>query len=308
MKCSSQLVRAFFSACLTLLLTLVGRAQEKESPDLDSMPTFEATSSEPVLLRYKLKTGQVMKMDMDTAMDMRIRMGGQEIPMKQNMRIDAKAAVTEVDGEGNISLVAKVSRLRMKIGGLKELEFDTDNAGDDPNFKAVTAMIGVGIPCKMSPVGKMLETDLEPLRLAVRRAGNAALSKVMEDSTGKMFEGTFVYLSEEPVKAGDTWKSGTIAEDKVKIHMSYKIKAVSGDKTKAVLEPIAVLEAGPDAFPGVDAKIKSQKLTGWLLYDLVNGYPCKGEVRMNMVLELSAMGQTGTVEITAKTQVTSSLE
>jgi hypothetical protein len=279
MKCMSHLVRVVSGACLALFAS-VGAGQEKDAAP-DNTPTFESPSSEAILLRYKFKAGQVMKMDMQTEMDMKIKLGGQELTMKQTMRIDAKSAVTEVDDEGNISIVAKVSRLRMKISGLMQLDFDTDKPSEDPNFQAVTAMINVGIPCKLSPVGKILETDMEPLRLAVRRAGNAALAKVLEDSTDKMFEGTFVHLSEQPVKAGDTYKSGTIVEDKIKIHMSYKIKAVSGDKSQAVLEPVAVLEAAPDAFPGVEAKIKSQKLAGWLLYDVEKGYPSKGEVRMN---------------------------
>jgi hypothetical protein len=157
-------------------------------------------------------------------------------------------------------------------------------------------------------VGKLLETDLEPLRLAVRRADNAALAKALEDSTDKMFEGTFIQLCEEAVKAGDTYKSGTIVEDKTKIHMSYRIHSISGDNNKALLEPVAVLEVAPDAFPGLETRIKEQKLTGWVLYDVEKGYPSAGEMNMHMIVDFSAMEQTGVFEINGKTKVSQRLE
>lgn len=295
-------------AVLALLFASVAAAQEKDPVHLDNMPAFDSTSNEAVLLRYKLKTGQVMKFGMDIEMDMKIRLGFQEIKMKQTIRMDAKAAVTAVDDEGNMSVLAKITRMHMKISGPVQLDFDTDKSSDDPKFKAVTAMINIGIPCRISPVGKMLETDLEPLRLAVRRAGDAALAKSLEDSTGKMFGGTFVQLSPTPIKAGETYKAGTIIEDKLKIHMQYKVLSVAGDKTRAILEPTAVLEAAPGAFPGIDAKIKSQKMVGWLLYDVEKGYPSKADIRMHIVLEVSAEGQTGTVDITGKTQLTTTLD
>jgi hypothetical protein len=309
MRCSPRPILAFLWVCL-LLHPSVGTAEDKDPVRLENVPTFPSTTNDPILLRYKMKAGQVEKIALDMDMNMRMRIAGEDIGMKMTMRMDAKAAVKEVDGEGNISALAKITRMTMKTAGPgMTVEFDSDKPSDNPDFKAVTAMINIGIPCKISPVGEMLETDLEPLRLAARRAGNAALSKQLEDSTKKMFDGTFIQLSKTPVKAGDTYKAGTIVDDKVKIHTSYKIRSVSGDKTKAVLEPIGKLELAPGAFPaGADVKIKEQSLTGWMLFDVQKGHMSKADMRMNIVLEINAMGQTGTVEITSKGLVTSIVE
>src|SRR5262249_1444168 len=170
-------------------------------------------------------------------------------------------------------------------------------------------MIGVGIPIKMSSVGKMLETDLEPLRLAARRANDAALAKSFEDSTKQMFEGTYIQLSEKAVKAGDTYKAGTIVDDKIKLHNSYKIRSVSADKTRALLEPVGVLEMAPGALgDGGDAKLKSQRVAGWILFDLQKGHISKADIRIHVLVDLNAKGETGTMELTTKVKLTSSLE
>ena len=286
-----------------------GWADDKDPLKLDNIPTFGSTSNEPVRLRYKLKAGQTQKMVVDMDMDMRLDVGGQQINMKQTMTMEAKAAATAVDADGNIAEEVKITRMKMKVTGPGgTVEFDSDKPSDDPKFQVLKAMINVGIPCKMSPVGKMLKTDMEPLRLAVSKA-DAALAKSLEDSTKQMFDGTFIQLSETPVKAGDTYKAGTVVSDKAKINMSYKIRLVSGDKNKAVLEPVAVIDMGAGTFPpGVDAKIKKQQMAGWILFDVQKGYASKADIRMNMVLDINSQGQTGSANITAKSTVTSSVE
>jgi hypothetical protein len=307
MRCAPRLLTVFCWAFLAWLLPSAATAQEKDPLRFDNIPAFANTSEEPVLLRYKHKTGQVEKMRMDLDMDMRIRQGAQEVKLKMTMRMEAKTVVTAVDGEGNMSVLVKITAMHLKVSGAQDVEFDSDKPTDDPAFKGLTAMIGVGIPCKMSPVGKLLETDLEPLRLAARRANDAALAKSFEDSAKQMFEGQYIQLSEKAVKAGDTYKAGTIVEERTKIHNSYKIRAVSGDKTQVLLEPVSVLELGPGAF-GPDAKLKSQHVAGWILFDLQKGYMSKSDIRMHLLFDISAQGETGTMEIITKLKITSSLE
>jgi hypothetical protein len=306
---SPRLYHVLLLVLLVLLASWAVQAQEKDPSGSQEPPTFDTTSNDPVLLRYKLKVDQVEKLRVDMAMSMRIRQGAGEMNMKMTMRMDAKAVVTNIDGDGNMSCLVKITRMVMKVAGPKQVEFDSDNPNDDPNFKAVTATINVGIPCKLSPEGKLLETDLEPLRLAASRAGQAAFAKSLEDSTKQMFEGTYIQLSERPIKSGETYKAGTIVSGKTKSHSSYKIRSVSGDKTQVILEPVAVLELAPGAFPpGVEARIKSQRMEGWILFDLEKGHASKADVRVKMVIDINAKGQTGTMEMTAATTMTSTLE
>lgn len=275
---------------------------------LSPAPAFKSTTSEPVLLRYKLKRDQLMKLVIDANTDIQMGIGAQQLNMGQDMRIEAKARVTEVDEKGNISVLVKITRLQMKLSGMAQVEFDSDKPDNpNPDFQAVTAMIGIGIPCKISPVGEMLETDLEPLRLAVRRVNNAALSKALEDSTSKMFEGTFIQLSKNPIATGQTYEAGTIVSDQMKMHASYKIASVDSDRTKVVMAPILVMELAPNAMPGATAKITSQEASGWLLFDLEKGYVSEAQMRIHVVSEITANGQKLQMDMTTKVRSTSSL-
>jgi HEAT repeat protein len=271
-------------------------------------PVFENTTKEPVLLRYKLKQDQVMKLVMDANSEIQMEAGGQKMNMGQAIHIDAKARVTEVDEKGNISVLVKITRLKMKMDGMAKVEFDSDKPDENnPAFQAVTAMIGVGIPCKISPIGEMLETDLEPLRLAVRRVNNAALTKALEDSTSKMFEGTFVQLSKDPIAAGQTYKAGTLVSGGMKIQTSYKIDSVKGDRSQVIMAPVIAIEMAKDAMPNAEAKVVSQDASGWLLFDVEKGYSSEGQMRINMTLEISANGQKALMHTTTRVQSVSSL-
>jgi hypothetical protein len=273
-------------------------------------PVFASTTPDPVLFRYKLKTDQIMLMAVDMNTDIQMKIGARKMDVTQNIRIEAKARVTEVDEAGTISVLVKITRMTMDMtGGPQPVAYDSDqseNAG--PDFEAVSAMIGVGIPCKISPVGEMLETDLEPLRLAVRRVNNAAMKKAIEDSAGKMVEGTFVQLSQEPIAAGQTYQAGTIIADPMKASVSYTIASVSGDKRQALMTPTVAFEFPADSIPGGEAKLTQQKTDGWILFDLENGYSGAGRVNTHIVLEMTANKQTVVMEMTMKVVSTATLQ
>lgn len=310
MKCSLRPFLVISLAFLALLPSWAARAQQEDSTAGDNVPKFASTSDEAVLLRYKYKAGDVEKIALDIDMDMTVRLGKTTLPMKMNMHIDAKSVTTAVASNGDFSAIVKITRMRMTTtSGANNVEFDTDKPSDDPSFKGISAMINVGIPCKMSPVGKMLETDMEPIRQAVRKVGNDALVKSLEDSTNQMFGGAYVQLSEDPVKAGDTFQAGTVLSGKAKVHNSYKVLSVSGDKSEAILQTVPVIELAPDAFPkGMEAKLTSQKVNGWMLFDVANGHAAKADIRMHMKMDLKTSGEQGDIDMTVRSKMTATVE
>jgi hypothetical protein len=309
MRTSLRSVAVLAFACLAARPAGVSADDVEDFLRFDDAPQLEEPGEGPVLLRYVLKTGQVLAMKVTTRMEMAIRQGEARLNTVNTMAFDVKAAVTAVDEAGNMSAVVKITRFQMSVSGAEgEVSFDSDDAEGSPDaFKPLTAMIGVGIPCKMSPVGELLETDLEPLRLAVRRAGNAAFEKELEKSTDKMFEGAFVQLAKEPLKVGETYKAGTIVEDQSKIKMSYKLTSVAGDGQKALLEPIAEIELVADAFPGAEVELKKSRVGGWILHDVARGFSSDSEVRAYMEMEVRAEGETASAELRMTAKMTATL-
>ena len=306
-KARYTMKRISFAVILLVLSIAAAHAQAKDTP---KKPVFASTTSAPVLFRYKLKTDQLMLMAVDMNTDIGMKMGARTMAVTQTMHIDAKAKVTAVDETGNIFVLVKISRLTMEMKGIPEpVSYDSDNADDaKPDFEGINAMIGVGIPCKISPVGKMLETDLEPLRLAMRRVNNAAMKKAIEDSAGKMFEGTFVQLSEEPIAAGQSYDAGTIIADPMKARVSYAIDSVSGDKRQAVMTPTVAFEFPAGALAGGEAKLTRQKTDGWILFDLENGYSGTGQVDTQIEFELTANKQTVVMDMKMSVISTATLQ
>lgn len=279
---------------------------------IDNYPTFATTSDEPVLLRYKMKTGQTLKLAVDIDMSMAVNQSGQKMTMNMPIVMEATAVVTAVDGQGNMSVDVKITRMKMKMdmSGPQSvnMNYDSNDPGGDPRLAALGSLINVNLPCRITPTGQLLESDIAPLIQALDRAGNAALATSMKDSLSQLVEGTFVQLSEKPVKAGETYKGGTLKMGGGKANVSYKIRSVSGDKKQAVLEPIAEFDFTGGLVPGAEVKLKKQNFGGWMLFDVEKGYASKGEGQINMLLDFKAQGQSGTMIMKGKTVVTQTLQ
>ena len=68
------------------------------------------------------------------------------------------------------------------------------------------------------------------------------------------------------------------------------------------------MEIDPVAFRGAKVTIKSQRCAGWMLFDLAKGYSSKGQLAMHVVMDISARGHTGTMEMTMKMKVTQNVK
>jgi hypothetical protein len=292
-------------------ILLTGCKDRSGGINVTNYPTFPTTTDEPVTLRYKLKAGQKMTMSVDMDLNMDIKQGRQTLKMKMPMVMEAKADVTATDVDGNMSLNLNITRMKVTadISGEKsaKTEFDSNQQGGSREFAPLRAMINVSMPCKITPTGKLLECDTAPLMRALDGAGNVALAKQMKDTLNQMVEETFAQLSEKPVKAGETYPGGTMELNGAKATVAYKVRSVSGDKTQAVLEPVAQFDFNGAAFPGAEVKVKNQAFGGWLLFDLQNGYVSKSEVQISMDIDIKAGGETGTMTMKAKMVMTATV-
>src|SRR4051812_22121629 len=88
----------------------------------DDTPVFSTTSEEPILLRYKLKPGQVLRMSIDVDMTMRINQGGKREEIRIAFQIDSQADVTRVDPSGVMFADTKITRMKMTNNYPKRME------------------------------------------------------------------------------------------------------------------------------------------------------------------------------------------
>jgi len=277
-------------------------------------PKFDSTSSEPVLLRYKCRPDQKVKfgLDMDTNMDIGAPDG--KVTVETAIKMEGGYEVTAVESNGDFQAVMTITRATMNMnmsagpGKSQRMSFDSDkDAGGDvnPAMRPLLAMLKVPIPVKVSAVGKLLETDMHPLLEALDRAHAGAMAKELQQQATKLFESTFVQLSESPVKAGDTYDAGNLVQavpglGEMRARIRYKVLAVSGDKKQAVLLPKA--EFSLESKPGASEKIKmeSTAIDGWLLFDVEKGNIQRSAADVKMGMIINAGGQSGRMDMTMK--------
>lgn len=260
--------------------TIPAKAAKNEnlSEIFPDMPKFDSTSKEQVLLRYKFKAGQTVKMDMDMLMDNEIKAGGQNARIGITITMEAGYTVKSVDANGDAWAVLTITRMTMKAIGPNVISFDSDKDTDnsDPNLQALKVLLNTPIPVKISTIGKLLDVDRDPMREAIRRAGAAAKLLDFEKTADEAIKGSFIQLSQEPVKAGDIYNAGTIVkktEDlgEMTFNVRYKVLSISGDKKQALLQPIGdvILRSQPEG--PVKVEMNYGKVTGWILFDIEKG-------------------------------------
>ncbi len=272
---------------------------ENLSEIFPDMPKFDSTSNEQVLLRYKFKTGQSVKMNMDMLMDNEIQAGGQNARMGITITMEAGYTVKSVDANGDAWAVLTITRMTMKAAGPNVISFDSDKDADnsDPNLQALKVMLNTPIPVKVSAIGKLLDVDRDPMREAVRRAGAAAKLLDFEKTADEAIKGSFIQLSQEPVKAGDTYDAGTIVKKtegfgEMTFNVRYKVLSISGDKKQALLQPIGEVTLRNQSEGPVKVEMNYGKVTGWILFDVEKGDIMQSSGLSSAEMTMSQGGQS----------------
>lgn len=286
-----------------------GTSGEVDDLSNDDIPTFETTSSEPIALRYNLKAGQKLRISMEQEADSRLQFSdGNHSRMRYTVKVDASATVTAVDAQGNMSLDVRYTRIAVKHDdGPPGASFDTDDLDPaDRKTKSLKAVLGARFSWKASPRGFLLHADIDELRHAMEAAGKVGFESLIEEYTSKLFSHVFPQLPKNPVKPDDKLDGGILATNTILVHLQYRVAAISGDRSQVALEVMGHEEIRPDG--ELKLVIKDQKLTGWVLFDVAQGYPSKLKIRMRSQMDLTREEYTGTSDWASTTVVTTRLE
>ena len=277
-------------------------------------PKFDSESKEPVLLRYKCRPDQKVQFGCNMDMTMRMRVTGAEKPINvsidMNMTMDGHYDVTAVEPNGDFQARMMLTRIAMKTkadtpGGKQDMDFDSDRkAGDDerPEFRSLRTMLNAPVPIKISAIGKLLDMDMNALTRSMDRAAAAAFKQGMQQT----LRGSFVQLSETPVKAGDVYDAGELSmgggspgQPEMKFRAKYKVLSVRGDQKQAVLQP--VIDFSLKDVPGMEqVKLESSSIDGWMLFDVEKGNILKSAADVKMAMGASEGKESMHMDMTMK--------
>lgn len=254
--------------------------------------SLATTTDEAVQLEFKFTKGN--KVENLIEMEMEMEMMGQKMPITVN--IEGKYEVKDIDDQGNADIEYAMTRMQMNSEA-QGVKFDSNEKPEqiNPEMAPILKILNKNVISKISPKGKTLGIDYSQLSNELGEE-YAMLKANLEQNINQFNQSSFVVLPEGAVKVGDTFEADAIEQNyqglPMKIQTSYKVKSISEDKSKVILEPDGTIELGVANLPdGVSIKMNQGKMSGWILLDLNRGMVLRSNMITLMDISSMQMGQ-----------------
>ncbi len=288
---------------ISALLISLSACGGKSSPELPPASEFPAAgeAAKTIVrsagenaraLRYTAKAGDKNAADMDV--DMSLNGGGVDMGFK--IQLVAESAIDEVDDKGIFKQSMTISDATVKLGGdLAKMGSDTSMFSD--------MMKGTKMAFKMDSQGRVLEADMGAEANPMMGQMQAGMDQAMQ--------GGVVPFPTEPVGVGAQWEALTTVDmmgAKARMVASYKLVELNGDKGTLEFALRGGAEAQKMEMAGagqVDLNSMGIEADGRIGFDLVRPTAGKVDMKMNLVMDLTAQGQNATMKMAMTIKMTS---
>jgi hypothetical protein len=263
-------------------------------------------ASAQTTLRWKFQPGQTLQQTITQDTKTSITVAEQVIETTVNQVIDATWNVGQVDAEGNAQVTQEIKRIRMKLGGMMNLEIDS--ASEVP-AQGIGAMLGPAIQAmakakfqmKMTPRGEILEVEVSQEALDGLKSlpgGGQIANMITKDSLINMIKQGTPSMPAGAVRAGDSWNSstemaapqiGTMISDTKLTYGGPEV--VDGRPLERIDLEMTLKLAPPKEAAAVAITIKDQQAAGKLYFDNQTGRLDHSELVQNMTMQVTAGGQ-----------------
>jgi len=199
------------------LASLFACAGFGQSSKLDTPSKFE-TPTGPVQLKLKWMVGEHVVQDFDMKQNMEIVLPGQPGPMKQNMSLGQKYAITvlkESPGGGHeLELEFLSARMGMGMGGTSMMDYDSTKPTSAESANPIAGIFGKIVGSKIhffmngsDDVERMEGVDELVKRLEADgpAAGLGSLKNMYSEGYFKQMMSSSRFLPPKPVRPGDSW-------------------------------------------------------------------------------------------------------
>jgi len=170
--------------------------------------------AEDVLLQWKLQPGQALHQHMETRTKTTTQVGGNRLEGTQNMEIDFLWTVGKVGEDRKAGVTQKVQRIRlkMKMPGSGELEYDSDEGKDLPGpvgtimGPMLKALVGAELTFQMTPDGKVDNVKVpDSLTAAASKLRGGGAGVMFGEEAFRQMCQPFPTFPDKPVGVGATW-------------------------------------------------------------------------------------------------------
>lgn len=236
---------------LILLISLIGVssfAQKKQKEKKKSKKELKAEAEamkNKVLLRYSLKKGESYEQNMEN--ESKVQVMGMDVAVTQ--KISMKNLVTDVDASGNLNIETTNEKFYIKQSlPMGEMEYDSEDASkQSPELTEQFGKVkGTKVTMKMSPTGKMLETDKN---LNLPNSSNQ--------------------FPEQAVGVGDTWEMSSTSKNQMlgnkEMTSNNQYKLVERTGGKAIIEVTGKVVSEGKEIGTFSGKMTVEEATGIVL-------------------------------------------
>ncbi len=243
--------------------------------------TLKTSTDEAVSISYSFKKGKVISNRIESIME--LEMMGQKIPM--SYMSEGSYEITEVKEDGSAVVAYKISRMHIKAEQ-QGIDYDTQNKEVDPNHKMLDEMfrkmLNVPISFVITNKGKIQSVDYAAMTEAFGPQ-YMFIKQQIEQNANNFSQNSFVTLPEGELKAGDIIEGELIEQNiqgiEIKAKTDYKVKMISSNKKKILLETIGKLDFNAMNLPeGTSITMNEGNVTGWVLLDVDAGYITQSKI------------------------------
>lgn len=239
-------------------------------------------AEDAVLLRMNLKPGQVYKLETATTTKTVTQMSGSKMDLTQSSTFGVAYTVDRVEADGAIDLTCTYETIRFGIkSSMMNATYDSKNPKkSDSSLAGIFGpMVGAKIQLRMAPTGQVIETKGVKELIAKMSASMAPAQKQSMEKmvaglmNSNMLLGGLSEYPEKPVHIGDSWATQTVND------MMFPMNVRTTYMFKGSQDGSNVIDVTSEITPG----------------------PVKGGTKGSAAVSSLKGGQTGTIEVDAKT-------
>jgi len=235
-------------------------------PLVFSLLATVASSQDPekVHLAWKFMKGESLRYEMTYGMDMNIA----DMEIKQEILSAFTMGVQEVNADGSATVEMRYDRVKIKMSGVLEVEYDSDapkkeggekKEGEEgmPDIagmmsRAMGVMVGKSFTVRMSRKGEMSDIKgfdkiMEAMAKEFGAEGGGEMLKGMysEDQVRQMFQSGFGFVPNRAVAKGESWDNNA----------EFKLEQLGTMSMKSKLTLRDIKREGKEAAIKMDTKI-----------------------------------------------------
>jgi hypothetical protein len=262
------------------------------------------------LLRWKLKPGDTLTLEIDQHTDSQVGFSGKSAKTQIDLKLKLSWKVAAA-GDSGFTIRQSVEQISEKITtqDMGVIEFDSA-ATARPAAQArelaesIKPLIGAEFELVMTPRGEITSaTPVNDVAKAVlAKADKSTQGASSQEGLQQMLKRPLMILPEKEVKPGDAW---TVSSDRataagpLKLETTYRLESVD-DKSVAMIAMTAKAQAGP----GSKTTIKDHQHSGTISFSLADGRMLEIDQEQKLVTERPYRETTITVTLDSTQKTT----